>query len=100
MNDTQRFQLIDGTFTPSEASRVLLALVKSKMDYHSMDKFSNEERFDGDLSRSEKRLQELTTLNAALQEFFASSAEANQTLKIDGWIEITVVQQSRTEEPE
>ena len=91
MNDKQRFKLIDGTFTPSEASRVLLALVKSKMDYHSMEKFSNEVRYGGDVARSEKRLQELAQLNASLQEFFGSTSTENQTLKVDGWIEITPV---------
>ena len=56
MKDKQHFQLIDGTFTPSEASRVLLSLVKSKMDCHSIEKFSNEVRFGRDLAHSEKRL--------------------------------------------
>lgn len=91
MNDIQQFQLIDGTFTPAEASRVLLSLVKSKMDYHSMEKFSNEERFGHDPSRSEKRLRELEKLNTALIEFFASAADAKQNLRINGRIEITLV---------
>ena len=92
MKDKQHFQLIDGTFTPSEASRVLLSLVKSKMDYHNMEKFSNEERFGRDVTHSEKRLHDLAKLNTALKEFFASAADANQNLKINGWIEITPVQ--------
>lgn len=91
MNDKQVFQLIDGTFTPAEAAQVLHSLVKSKIDYHSMEKFSNEERFGSDLSHSEKRLRELTKLNAALKEFFASVADSKQHLKINGWIEITMV---------
>ena len=91
MKDKQHFQLIDGTFTPSEAARVLLSLVKSKMDYHNMEKFSNEERFGRDLSHSEKRLHDLAKLNTNLKELFQSAAEANQHLKIKGWIEVTFV---------
>jgi len=91
MKDKQQFQLINGTFTPSEASRVLLSLVKAKMDYHNMEKFSNEERFGRDLAHSEKRLQELVKLNSALKDLFASAVDAKQTLQISGWIEISVV---------
>jgi hypothetical protein len=89
MTDPQRFQLIKGTFTPSEAAQVLLSLVKSKIDYHSLQKLSNEERFGGDVAHSEKRLQELKELQVALKEVFASAASEEQTLKIEGWIEIT-----------
>ena len=91
MNDPQQFQLIDGTFTPNEAARVLFSLVKSKMDYHSIERFSNEERFGSDPSHSEKRLHDLAKLNSALKEIFASAAGTKQNLKINGWIEITFV---------
>ena len=91
MKDKQHFQLIDGTFTAPEASRVLLSLIKSKMDYHNIEKFSNEVRFGRDEAHSEKRLHELAKLNDALKELFASAADAKQNLKINGWIEITPV---------
>jgi hypothetical protein len=89
MKDPQRFQLIKGTFTPAEAARVLLSLVKSKIDYHSLEKLSNEERFGRDVAHSEKRLQELKELQIELKEVFAAATSAEQTLKIKGWIEIT-----------
>jgi len=92
MKDKQRFQLINGTFTPSEAAQVLLSLVKSKIDYHSLQKLSNEERFGKDSSHSEKRLQDLQKLKTALKELFNSAAEAKETLKIDGWIEISFME--------
>lgn len=91
MNDKRHFQLIDGTFTPSEAARVLLSLVKSKMAYHNMEKFSNEERYGRDPSHSEKRLRDLAKLESELKELFASAADSKQNLKINGWIEITPV---------
>ena len=64
MNTPQQFQLIDGTFTPSEASRVLLSLVNSKMDYHRLEQLSNQERFGQDTSHSEVRLRNLAKLHA------------------------------------
>ncbi len=89
MKAPQRFQLIDGTFTPAEAGEVLLSLVKSKIDHHSLEKYSNEERFGRDLAHSEKRLHELRKLNAALKELLALAADEKQNLRVDGWIEIS-----------
>ncbi len=92
MKDKQPFQLINGTFTPSEASRILLSLVKSKMDYHGMEKHSNEERLGMDPSHSAKRLNELAELQTQLIELIAPAANAGRTLRIKGWIEITAVE--------
>ena len=89
MKDKQQFQLIDGTFTPSEASRVLLSLVQRKMDYHRLEQFSNEVRLGQDPSHSEKRLQDLAKLESVLKKLFASADDAKQNLKINGWIEIS-----------
>ena len=89
MNDTEKFQITDGTFTPPEASRVLLSLVQSKMDYHRLEQFSNEVRLGRDPSHSEKRLRELAKIESALKDFLASASEAKQKLQISGWIEIT-----------
>ena len=91
MKDYQRFQLIDGIFTPSEAGQILLSLVASKIDYHSLEKSSNEERFGRDIAHSEKRLEKLRKLNTALKELLAVAAEEKQNLKIDGWIEMSFV---------
>jgi len=89
MKDKQHFQLIDGTFTPSEASRVLLSLVQRKMDFHRLEQFSNELRLGRDPAHSEKRLRDLANLETALKEIFDSAADAKQNLKINGWIEIS-----------
>lgn len=91
MNSNTRFQLIDGSFTSAEASRVLFSLVQSKIDYHRLEKLSNEERFGHDTAHSERRLQDLTELQAALKGYLNVAADANQTLEIKGFIEISVV---------
>ena len=91
MNSNTRFQLIDGSFTPSEASRVLFSLIQSKIDYHRLEKLSNEERFGQDTTHSERRLQDLTRLQTALKEYLALAADANRTLEIKGFIEISVL---------
>lgn len=60
----QQFQPIDGTLTPEEATRILCSLVKSKIDYHSLEKASSEERFGKHVSHSERRLSDLKKLDA------------------------------------
>lgn len=91
MNTPDPLQLIHGTFAPEDASRILLSLVKSKMDYHGMEKHSNRERLGGDPSHSERRLEELAALQVRIQELVAAAAAAGQSLEINGWIEITLV---------
>ncbi len=91
MNTPRQFQLIDGTFTPSEASRVLLSLVNSKMDYHRLEQLSNHERFGQDTSHSEVRLRDLAKLHANLKEYLSQAADSNQSLRITGRIEIEVI---------
>ena len=91
MKNHHQFQLLDGTFTPSEASQVLLDLIHSKMDFHNKEKYSNEERFGRDPSHSEKRLRELTQLKVSVKELLASVEAAGQKLQIEGRLDITVI---------
>ncbi len=91
MKGKQNFKLIDGTFTASEASRVLLNLVGSKINYHTMENFSNQERFGKDLSKSVTRIKSLKKLQGSLKEVFDFAEKEGLNLKIDGLIEITII---------
>ena len=91
MNPTRHFQLIDGTFTPEEASKVLGSMVKSKIDYHTLESHSDSELSGGSKFHSKERLQNLRELNAKLKELFESAAVGNRKLKINGTIEIDLV---------
>ena len=73
MNTEQTFQLIDGTFTSSEANHLLGDLVTSKVNYHRMQKYSHGETGSEGVSLSEKKLQHLKELKEQLDENFRSS---------------------------
>ncbi|BCX47109.1 UPF0753 protein [Haloferula helveola] len=88
MNPNQRYQLIDGKFTPEQARHVLLSLVKSKIDFHSIEKLSHEERFGEDATQPQRRLAELRKLRDTLLETCESMAETGTQVRINGWIEI------------
>lgn len=88
MNKTRLFQLIEGTFSPEEANRILGAMVKSKIDCHTLERHSHSERSHSGKARSEERLEELRELNASLKEFFETAAATERKLKTSGTIEI------------
>jgi hypothetical protein len=90
--DTKRtLKLIEGDFSASEAAQVLLSLVRSKIDFHTLAKISNVERFGRDIANSERRLAELKQLQETVRSICQSAAEAGQRLQVKGWIEIALV---------
>ena len=92
MEKKHNYTLIEGTFTPAEAGRVLFDLVRSKITYHSMEKFSAQERFGKDESHSERRITSLKQLQQSLKEVFEFADKKGMNLKIDGLIEITIIE--------
>lgn len=91
MNTQHHFQLIDATFTPDQARQVLGAMVKSKIDYHSLKKHSEGER-SGIPNQSEARLQSLRALDADLKSLFESAKASGVKLKVNAKIEITLME--------
>lgn len=92
MKKQHSFKLIDGQFTPSEASKVLNALISSKINYHSMEKFGNEERFGNDAANSAMRITALKKVKDSLKKVFESADQKGLHLKIDGFIEISIIE--------
>lgn len=99
MNTTQRYTLLNGIFSPDEARQVLLSLVKSKIDFHNMEKLSNEERFGRDIAHSERRLAELRQLHETLRTTCQSAADTARRVQVNGWIEITLIPSAEEEPP-
>ena len=91
MNTTENFKLVDGTFSAADASDLLLALVKSKIAFHNLEKLSNQERFGRDVAHSERRLAQLRGLHDALRVVCEKAAENDQEVQVNGWLEITLV---------
>ena len=92
MKQPKSFKLIDGQFTSAEASRVLNMLISSKINYHSKEKFSNEERFGKDASHSVKRIAALKKVQISLKKFFDTAEKKGLNVKMNGFVEITIVE--------
>lgn len=91
MNTPQHFQLINGTFTAEQARRILGAMVKSKIDFHTLERHSEAERTGESVHRSEERLRSLRDLDADLKELFESARASGKRFEVKGDITITAV---------
>lgn len=90
MNTQQHFQLIDGTFTPDQAREVLGAMVKGKIDFHSLVKHSETERSAQSGLNSEERLVALRELDEQLKALLESAKASGKRLVVKGGFEITL----------
>lgn len=89
MNIPHKFKLIDGIFSPGQAQQVLGAMVKSKIDFHSLEKHSETERSGVGEEASRARLEHLRNLDGALKRLFETAKDSGKRLKISGNIEVT-----------
>ena len=90
--------LIDGKFKSAEAKKILLTLLHDKIKYHELEVFSNQERFGTELVNSNQRIKELKQAILALEALLKNTQEADQDLIIKSTIEISIRNDSKTDE--
>ena len=87
----QKIQLVHGTFTPSEAGDVILALLDEKINFHKLQRISWREGSDkANTEYPDGRIKELQEEKRIAKEFIASVRNEGKTLKIDGVLNITL----------
>lgn len=91
MENSYEFKLVEGSFTPEEAGRVLLSLLQNKISYHNMEALSTQIRFGGDVSRYERRIEELKKISESLIVFLTEAGHHEKTLLIEGTFAIKAV---------
>lgn len=88
---TQKIQLVDGVFTVSEASDVVLALLNEKINFHKLQRLSLSEGSDSaNTNFPDGRITELENEKAVAKEFFADCRAKGTTIKIDGVLNISI----------
>ena len=88
----QKIQLVEGTFTPSEASDVISALIDEKINFHKLQRISMcEGHKDANTSYEDGRVAELHNEKKTAKEYIAQARREGYNLKIDGVLEITFV---------
>jgi len=87
----QKIQLVDGSFSASEASDVILALLDEKINFHKLQRISwCEGSADADTKYPDGRIQELENEKRIAKEFISSIRSEGKRLRINGILEISL----------
>jgi hypothetical protein len=97
MEKEYQFKLIEGQFAPSEAGKVLFSLINSKINYHNLEIFSNQIRFDEENPHSKIRIKSLSDAAEYIKELIKEGSLKDMDLKIDGAIQIALTPKIKTE---
>ena len=82
MKENFNFKLVNGVFDPSEAKKILMDLINTKINYHSLEAFRNHIRFNTEISSSEKRIEELKKTRESIQEIIELAEKNNMKLEV------------------
>lgn len=88
MKGARKIKLIDGQFNPEEATRVLLSLLNDKVNHHTIEVLSFEERNGTSETRSRKRIEELNASIEEIKSLLKIAKKTSKTLLIKSEIEI------------
>jgi hypothetical protein len=91
MEKTHQFKLVNGTFDTEHAGRVLFDLIGTKINFHNMERFSIRERFNGDTSQHDKRINELKEAMEYVRSVLKMAETEGKRLKLEGTIKIRLV---------
>lgn len=89
----QKIQLVDGEFTPSQASDIIMALINQKINYHKIESLQNYERnHKYDQEPITKRVDQLVVEKKKLEDFISKMREEGKNLKVDGILTLKSVE--------
>ena len=88
---TQKIDLIDGTFTASEASDIINSVLKVKINFHKLQRLSITEGDDKDQCIYDSgRIAELMNEQVIAKEFFSQARLKGKKLKMRSVIQIEI----------
>lgn len=93
MESTHNLKLIEGEFIPNEANDILCDLISSKIRHHSLKILSIQENNEGDVSHSEKRIEDLKSVNHSLKKIINYANREGLLLSIESSIHIELVEE-------
>ncbi|MGB5508033.1 hypothetical protein [Robiginitalea sp.] len=87
----QKVQLVKGSFTPMEATDVVLSLLDEKINFHKLQRLRwCEGHFGADTSYADQRIAELEAEKVMARKFIRQAREMGKCLTINGTLEITI----------
>lgn len=89
----QKIQLVKGEFTPSEASHIIVNLIDEKINFHKIQRLQIwEGNHKCKTDQLDERIKELEKEKVIAREFINNSRNLGQKLKINGILEISVIE--------
>ncbi|MFK8104128.1 MAG: hypothetical protein AB8G15_16465 [Saprospiraceae bacterium] len=89
----QKIQLIEGQFTPSEASDLVSSLIKEKINFHKIQRLSQNLQDECcDTKDSKERIEELTQERKIARNFISEAKVDGKNVRINCVLEITYEQ--------
>lgn len=93
-NAKQTIRLVDGEFTPSEASFVISSLLDEKINFHKLQRLTMlEGNCNSKTDYDNGRIDELESEKLIMREFISKMREQGMKLQINGKLEITIAEQ-------
>jgi hypothetical protein len=90
---TQKIQLVKGSFTPSEASHVIMNLIEEKINFHKLQRLQLwEGNHKGKTEHLDGRIKELEEEKRIVRDFIKSARGLGHNLEINGTLEITIIE--------
>ena len=91
MDKSFEIDLITGSFTPLETSKVLFPLINSKIHYHNLEVFSAQIKEQGDVAHSKKRLQYLNDAADNVDKIIKEAVSQNKKFQIETKIVLKLI---------
>lgn len=92
-DQVQKIQLVQGDFTPSEASHVIMSLLDEKINFHKIQRLQilsgNQKSVTGEL---DDRISQLEKEKEIARAFISEKRKLGQRLQIDGVLTLTTAQ--------
>ncbi len=87
----QKIQLVEGDFTVSEATDVIVSLIDEKLNFHKLQRLSLSEGHSGaNTEYPDGRIGELEREKATARAFFAEVRKSGAKITINGTLEISI----------
>lgn len=91
-DQVQKIQLVQGQFTPSEASHVIMRLLDEKINFHKIQRLQvlsrDQKSITGDL---DDRISELEKEKEVARAFISEKRKLGQQFQIDGVLKLSNV---------
>ncbi len=90
--EMQKVKLVDGTFTPIQASDVVSSLIDKKINFHKVENLQNWERdHSSDPQPIIDRINELEVAKSEAKAFIKEMKNSGKNIKIEGELKISIV---------